>query len=518
MSHRDKNDSPGISRRALLASALGVPILLTACSAGHTTISDPADVADDAVSIGLTGPPSSLDFTTTDGSAIPLVLMGNVFEGLVHIGSDGEPQPLLAKEWNISEDRLTYTFDLRTDVVFSNGEPFDAESAVFSIERVQSDAWTNGLASGMDIVNSATAEGSHRLRVELSEPSNSWLWSMGTLIGAMMTSNGVDDLTSNPIGTGPFLVDAWSPSQSLRFVENTDYWGEPPASSTVIVQYFADATASTNALQHGDIDAVYDMQSPELAPVLAEQPDLEVETGTTTGQVLLSMNPRHAPFDDVRVRQAVMYAVDREAIINTAWGGFGLNTGGSPTPKTDPWFVESDMYPHDPDKARKLLTEAGATDLTVRFSVPTRPYAQQISEILVSQLRDVGIRLVIESLEFPALWLDQVFTRHDYQMSIIVHTEARDIPTLFGNPDQYLGFDDAETHELLVKADQSEPEDEAEIMRSAVNRIMEQAAANTLFIFPNIIVRQSNLQGLPADRATDELQLNSVRRTEETHA
>lgn len=512
----DRNDSQGLSRRTLLASALGIPILLTACSAGHTTIADPSDVASDAISIGLTGPPSSLDFTTTDGSAIPLVLMGNVFEGLVRIDADGELEPLLAKEWSISEDRLTYTFDLRTDVQFSNGEPFNAESAVFSIERVKSDAWTNGLASGMEIVQSATVENSHRLRVELSEPSNSWLWSMGTLIGAMMTSSGVEDLASNPIGTGPFLVDAWSPSQSLRFVANPGYWGQQPASSTVIVQYFSDATASTNALQYGDIDAVYDMQSPELAPVLAEDQDLEIDTGTTTGQVLLSMNQRHAPFDDVRVRQAVMYAVDRQAIIDTAWSGFGLDTGGSPTPQTDPWFVKSDMYPHDPEKARELLREAGATDLTVRLSVPTRPYAQQVSEILVSQLRDVGINVVIQSLEFPALWLDQVFTRHDYQMSIIVHTEARDLPVLFGNPEHYLGFDDPETRELLAKADKSSPQDEAEIMRAAVNRIMEQAAADTLFMFPNIIVRQSNLQGLPADRATDELRLNEVQYVEET--
>ena len=518
MSHGDSNDSQGISRRTLLASALGVPILLTACSAGHTTISDPADVAGDAVSIGLTGPPSSLDFTTTDGSAIPLVLMGNVFEGLVRIDPDGELQPLLAQDWQISDDRLTYTFDLRTDAQFSNGDPFDADSAVFSIERVQSDAWTNGLASGMEIVEAASAESPHRLRVTLSEPSNSWLWSMGTFIGAMMTSSGVDDLASNPIGTGPFLVDAWSPSQSLRFVENPDYWGQPPASSTVIVQYFADATASTNALQYGDIDAVYDMQSPELAPILDEEPDLEIETGTTTGQVMLSMNPRQAPFDDVRVRQAVMYAVDRQAIIDTAWGGFGLDTGGSPTPETDPWFVKSDMYPHDPQKARDLLRDAGATDLTVRLSVPTRPYAQQTSEILVSQLRDVGIRLVIESLEFPALWLDQVFTRHDYQMSIIVHTEARDLPVLFGSPEHYLGFDDAKTRELLAQADRSDPQDQTEIMRSAVNRIMEQAAADTLFMFPNIIVRQRNLQGLAVDRATDELRLNNVRQTAGTQA
>ena len=499
-----------LSRRSVLLAAMGSPLLLASCRAGHTVIADPAEADEDGVVIGLTGPPSSLDFTTTDGSAIPLVMMGNVFEGLVRIDAEGELQPLLAEDWHVSDDRLVYTFDLRRGITFSNGTPFDAQSAVFSIERVQSDDWTNGLAAGMDAVASVAAEATHELRVELSEPSNTWLWSMGTLIGAMMTHDGVDSLATDPVGTGPFTVDRWSPGQSLTLSATPDYWGEPAQSSSVTVQYFADATASTNALQSGDVDAVYDMQSPELTTVLDRDPALEIETGDTTGQVLLSMNHRTAPFDDLRVRQAVMYAVDSQAIIDTAWGGYGLDTGGSPTPPSDPWFLESDRYPYDPEQARRLLDEVGTPDLTIRFAVPTRPYAQQISEILVSQLREVGINAEIESLEFPALWLDQVFTRHDYQMSLIVHTETRDIPVLFGSPDHYLGFDDEETRDLLAEADRSHPDDEADLMQSAVERIMDQAAAHTLFIFPNIMIRHRDVYGLPVDRSNDELPFAGV--------
>lgn len=398
--HRHIRD--GVSRRSLLMAALGSPFLLSGCQAGHTVIADPEEADDDGLIIGLTGPPTSLDFTTTDGSAIPLVMMGNVYEGLVQIDTEGHIQPLLAEDWQISEDRRVYTFTLRQGVTFSDGSSFDAETAVFSIERVQNE-WTNGLAAGMDVVESATAEGSHQLRVELAEPSNTWLWSMGTLIGAMMSPTGVDDLASSPVGTGPYTVERWSPSQSLLLRVWEDYWGRPPETSSVTIQYFNDATASTNALQYGDVDAVYDMQSPELIPVLDDDDDLVVESGDTTTQVLLSMNHRTAPFDDIRVRQAVMYAIENQAVMDTAWGGYGLDTGGSPTPPTDPWYVESDQYPYDPQRARELLEEAGTPELTVRFSVPTRPYAQQMSEILVSQLRDVGITVEIESLEFPAL-------------------------------------------------------------------------------------------------------------------
>lgn len=506
---------PQVSRRSLLLAGLGAPLLLTSCRAGHTAIADPDDSPAGSVTLAMTAAPASLDFTRDDGVAIPLVLMGNVYEGLVRITESGDLDPLLAEDWTVSDDRLVYTFTLRRGVTFSNGTPFNAQSAVFSIERVQSDAWTNGLAAGMDVVASATAEDTHVLRVELSEPSNQWLWSMGTLIGAMMAEDGVDELATNPVGTGPFTVERWAQGQSLQFAANEDYWGEPPASDAVTIQYFADATATTNALQAGDVDAVYDMQSPELTTVLERDEDLVIETGATSGTILLSMNNRVAPFDDLRVRRAVMYAMDRQAIIDTAWGGFGEDSGGAPAPPTDPWYVESSRYPHDPEEARKLLREAEQEDVHITFKVPTRPYAQQISEIVVAQLREVGITATIQSVEFPALWLDEVFGRHDYQMSVIEHAEARDIPVLFGGPEYYLGFDDEETQELLAQADREPPERQVELMRAAVERIVDQAASDTLFIFPNIVVRRRGLEGLPADRPTDELRLSGATVQEE---
>ncbi len=499
-----------LSRRGLLLAGMGLPLLLSSCRAGHTAIADPGEGAESSVTLALTGGPVSLDFTRTDGVAIPLVLMGNVYEGLVRINESGGLDPLLAEDWTVSEDRLTYTFALRQGVAFSNGAPFDAHSAVFSIERVRSDAWTNGLSAGMDAVASATAEDTHVLRVELAEPSNRWLWSMGTLIGAMMTEDGVDELASTPVGTGPLIVDRWARGQSLRFAANRNYWGEPAASDSVTLRYYADATASTNALQAGDVDAVYDMQSPELTTVLERDDDLVIETGATSGKVLLSMNNRVAPFDDPRVRQAVMYAVDRQAVIDTAWGGFGEDSGGAPAPPTDPWYTASSRYPHDPRAARELLREAGQENLRITFKVPTRPYAQQVSEIVISQLREVGIHAAIESVEFPALWLNEVFARHDYQMSVIVHSEARDIPVLYGNPDYYLGYDDEHTRELLDRADREPPEAQTGLMRAAVDRIVDQAASDTLFVFPNIVVRRRGLEGLPSRRPTDELLLSAV--------
>ena len=131
----------------------------------------------------------------TDGAAIPEALLVNVYEGLVKIDqTTGEIVPLLAESWEVSDDGRTYDFMLRDGVTFSNGEEFTADDVKFSIERVQSDDWTISLKSGMDVVESVEVVSPTQVRVELAEPSNSWLFRMTTRIGAIFDPSGVDDL------------------------------------------------------------------------------------------------------------------------------------------------------------------------------------------------------------------------------------------------------------------------------------------------------------------------------------
>ncbi|WJY92855.1 Glutathione-binding protein GsiB precursor [Corynebacterium faecale] len=485
----------------LLILALGI----SGCSAGSTAYQVPPDVDQSSIVVATTSAPASLDFTRTSGAAIPQALMSNVYEGLVRITSDGEIEPWLATGWELSEDRRTYTFTLREGVGFSNGSPFSAHSAKFSIDRVPTD-WTNGLKSGMDVVESTEVMDDHVLRVTLARPSNQWLWNMGTSIGAMMSEDGVDQLATTPVGTGPYEVTHWSVGRAIGFSARPDYWGDSPANDAATIRYFSDATATTNALQSGDVDMIWAMQAPEQLAVLE---DYTVAVGTTNGEMLLSMNNQRAPFNDVRVRRAVMFAIDRQAIIDTAMEGYGTDTGGVPVPPTDPWFEESDLYPHDPDRARTLLEDAGAVGTRVTMSIPSLPYAQAVSEILYSQLREVGFEPEIESTEFPAVWLAQVMGQKDYDMSLITHVEPRDVPTLF-SPGYYLGFDDPETQALLSEADSSD--DEVQLMRDAVDSIMEQAAANTLMNVANIVVMEPGITGVDPNVVSGALDLARIGR------
>lgn len=497
---------PTLGTAVLLSGALA----LSSCSAGSTGSATEETGERNSITVALTGEPVNLDFTTTAGAAIPQALMSNVYEGLVEIDQEGEIQPLLAESWELSEDRTTYTFQLQDGVTFSNGEPFTAEDVKFSIERVQSDAWVSSLKNKMDVVESVNVLGETEVEVVLSRPSNAWLFDMGSLVGAMFDPSAVDDLANTAIGTGPFKIEAWNRGQSIEMAARDDYWGDAPNVETATLQYFADATATTNALHSGDVDVVYNMQAPELLPTFEESRKFQVLEGTSNGEIVLSMNNQRPPFDDVRVRKAVMYAIDRQAVVDTAWSGYGTVVGAA-VPPTDPYYEDlNHVYPHNPEKARKLLAEAGAENLEITFKVPTRPYATAVSEIVVSQLAEVGIDVTIESSEFPAVWLDEVFTQHDYQMSVVLAVESRDVLTMFNDPDYYLGYDNSDIKKLAAEADAADEEGYIEGMQEVVRTITDDAAANVLFIFPNIVVAKAGVTNIPENSVTEALDLTNI--------
>ncbi|MBO0898128.1 ABC transporter substrate-binding protein [Arthrobacter sunyaminii] len=502
------NRAPSRAAVALLAVSA---LCLSSCSAGSSG-EEPAESAEErsGITVALTGEPTNLDFTTTAGAAIPQALMTNVYEGLVEIDQDGAIQPLLAESWDISEDRRTYTFTLQPDVTFSNGEPFTADDVKFSLDRVNSGAWVSSLKNKMAIVEAVNVLGDTEVEIVLSRPSNAWLFDLGTPVGAMFDESGVDDLANTAIGTGPFTIEAWNRGQSIEMKARDDYWGEAPKVETATLRYFADATATTNALRSGDVDVVYNMQAPELLSTFESDDAYQVLDGTSNGEIILSMNNKQAPFDDVRVRQAVMHAIDRQAVLDTAWSGYGTVVGAA-VPPTDPYYEDlTDVNAYDPDKARELLAEAGAEDLNITFSVPTRPYATAVSEIVVSQLAEVGINATIESAEFPAVWLDKVFTQHDYDMSVVLAVESRDFLTMFNNPEYYLGYDNSKIAETAATADAADEAGYVDGMKDVVRTVTEDAAAGVLFLFPNIVVADAEVTNVPANSVTEALDLTGI--------
>lgn len=511
---RDVKPTSRSRSRIVLALVAAVSLLLAACSAGSSTSSSTVSGGgSDKVTIGLVAEPVSLDFTTKDGAAIPQVLLGNVYQTLVAQDQSGKLVPQLAKSWKVSDDRKTYTFDLVDNAKFSNGDAFTAASAVFSINYVKT-KWTTSLAKAMSVVSSAKAVSPTQLQVILAKPSNDWLFRMSTRIGAMMTQNGVADLANKPVGTGPYLFGTWNRGDSITMNINGSYWGTKPFFSTVLLKYFKDPTALNNALLSGSIDVVGTVQAPESLAQFTSNDKFEVIEGTTNGEVVLSFNNAKAPFkDNLKFRQAIRTAIDHKALMDTCWAGKG-SLIGSMVPPTDPWYEDrTGDFPYSQEKAKQLLAESGNATTTLRLRVPNLPYAVSCGQVVKSQLEQVGLKVNLDQLEFPAAWLQTVFTDHDYDMSIVAHVEPRDMPAVFGNPDYYTQYDNPQLRADLAAADSGSEQDQVTLMKKAAKELSEDAAADFLFLLPNLIVAEKGITGLPKNAITEGFDLSALARS-----
>jgi peptide/nickel transport system substrate-binding protein len=472
--------------------------------ASSTGTSGPAP-SDGTLSLGLVLEPESLDFTTISGAAIPQILLDNVYETLVTQAQDGSIQPGLAKSWTVSDDGKTYDFTLRSGVTFSDGTPFTADDAAFSINYVKT-KWTVGVAKAMDAVTSATAVSPTELKVVLSQPNALWLFKMTTRIGAMMSPKHVDSLATEAIGTGPFTVGDWVHGVSITLNRNDAYWGPKALEKSIVFTYFSDPTAMNNALLTGDIQVITTVQTPQALAQFGDTSKYTVINGTTNGKVMMTLNDARPPLNDVRVRQAINYALDKQAIVKAAWAGYGTPIGAHEVP-TDPWYVDlANRYPHDVAKAKELLKEAGQSNLTLRLALPPVPYAAKAAPIIVSQLAEAGITVQTSDVTFDN-WLGKIFAApYDFDMTIINHVEQYDVTTVFsGKPDYYTQYTNPEVTRLEAEGLAGDHDTFIADFQKVMTILADDAAAAWLWAFPNLMVADANVRGLPENAIGESL-------------
>ncbi|MCR8726192.1 ABC transporter substrate-binding protein [Frigidibacter sp. ROC022] len=466
-----------------------------------------AAAADLTVAIQLE--PPHLDPTSAAAGAIDSVLYSNVFEGLTRFASDGSIVPGLAKSWDISDDGLVYTFHLHDGVKFHDGTTMDAEDVKFSLDRARAEDSTNaqkalfaGIAD-VEVVDPLT------VKVTLSAPNGSLPFNLAWGDAVIVAPESIENIKTNPVGTGAFRFVNWVQGDKIELAKNEDYWGTPARLDHVTFRFISDPTAAFAAVMAEDVDVFAGYPAPENLPQFEADPRFQVIIGNTEGETILAMNNRREPLNDVRVREAIAHAIDRQAIIDGAMFGLGTPIGAHFAPHNPAYVDLTALSAYDPEKSKALLAEAGVENLTLSLKLPPPSYARRGGEIIASQLRAVGIETRIENQEW-AQWLENTFKGHDFDLTIVSHTEPMDFG-IYANPDYYFGYDNPAYQELIKTLDlTTDPAKRTELMRQAQEIMAKDYVNGFLFELAVATVAKADIRGLWKDAPTQATDLTAV--------
>ena len=493
-----------IARRSLLLAGATAVLWLGQAHA--------QDVRTD-LTLGIALEPPHLDPTAGAAAAIDEVVYANLFEGLTRIDSDGNVQPALAKDWTVSQDGLIYTFTLRENVTFHDGTSFDASDVVFSLERAMADDSTNAQKGLFEAIDAVEAQDDRTVRIVLSRPEGALPYNLGWGDAVIVAPESADTNRENPVGTGPFRFDRWTRGTEIRLSRNVDYWGELPALERATFRIVPDPAAASAALQAGDVQAFPNFPAPELVPIFEADPRFTVIVGTTEGETILSMNNGRAPLDDVRVRRAIALAIDRRSIIDGAMFGLGTPIGSHFPPHSEAYVDLTDETPYNLEEARRLLEEAGIENLSLSLTLPPPTYARRGGEIIAGQLREIGVDVRIEPVEWGT-WLEQVFTNKDYDLTIVSHTEPNDIG-IYARDDYYFDYQNDEFDKVIEALTMTTDEERRNALLEDAQRILADDSVNAfLFQLAKAGVWDSALEGLWSNAPIQANDLTDVRWTQ----
>jgi peptide/nickel transport system substrate-binding protein len=347
-----------------------------------------------------------------------------VADTLVSIDAEGNYIPSLATEWTTSEDGLTWTFTLRSDVTFHDGTPFNAAAAKANFDRILDPASASAQAAAtLGPVVSTTAVDDVTFEVVHSAPWVPFLDSISKGFIPMWSPTaleeyGLDQFSLHLVGTGPFRAKEIRPAEQYVFERNPDYaWGPAHTQNTgapyleeITVRWILENTTAIAALQAGEANVVIGYPAEALTEI--EGGDYQIVSAELTGSpTLYVMNTAKAPLDDLTVRKALQHAINQDEIVEVLWNGQAIATEGVMYPASPCYWAEAEsLYPHDPDAAKTLLTEAGWTmgsdgvmekDGTKLQVTIVNAFVEDLGTIVQSQLADIGVEATIELVTGP---------------------------------------------------------------------------------------------------------------------
>jgi len=381
-----------ISLLAVIGLALGV---YPAAAAGSDTLV----VMQEAEPVGLDLMQSSIQTTMN--------VCYNIHDTLFHPQEDASVTPALAEKWEKVDD-LTWKIMLRKDAVFHNGEPVDAAAVKFSFDRINKEALKSPNKGKLSAFTELDVVDDHTITIKTAEPYAPGLYMLGYYLPIVppkyIQEVGDEKYNTDPVGSGPYKLAKWVRGEEIVLERFDKYYGPKPAYKTVIFKANPEEASRIAALMTGEVQVV------SAIPVHQRKKILDSGKAYLTDQMgvmpYMGINTYEPPFDDVRARQAVNYAIDKELISKALFDGKAIICAGPISPRTFGHDPNLKPYPYDPDKAQSLLKEAGHPDgLDVRLAYPT--YMSQIqeqAEAIAANMSKAGFRVTLEPFERAVMW------------------------------------------------------------------------------------------------------------------
>ena len=411
-----------IPRTRSLAALAALALALSACS-----VSDPESVSGEG---GEDGGPTTfsvavgIDPDTFDPAGQTTTTVSNmldyVVETLTVVDADGEVQGLLADTFETSDDGLTVTLTLKDGISFQDGTPFDAEAVVFNLDRLTDPELTVPQGAAYKSIESTTAVDAGTVQLTLSQPAPGLLSALSVTTSAMISPASVEaegntyEEYSHPVGTGPYVFGEYATGESVTVTKYADYWGEKPYYDTVQFRVVPEAATRESLLLAGQVDMII------LPPVsdlksLQSNADVKVELGESDRTIFIALDNQDPVFSKPEVRQALNYAVDKKTIIDSVLFGAAEEMNAPMAPSLF-GYCETGTYDFDPDKARQMLADAGATGAHMDLLTPSGRYVQdaQAAEAIAGYLREVGLDVAVSTSDFPS-FLGRVNAPHSDQ-------------------------------------------------------------------------------------------------------
>jgi peptide/nickel transport system substrate-binding protein len=345
---------------------------------------------------------------TTDTESDQVIHM--IFETLLGFDDEMKIVPRLAERWSVAEDGVTWTFHLREGIRFHDGAPFNADAVRANFERVLDPAAAHKRLPLFNMIDRVEAVDEHTVRFVTKyafgpfEPTIAHV-SAAIVSPVVAARHGKRFGTAADAvsGTGPYRIVSWKKDEEIVLERVDDYWGTPGATRQIVYRPIPEPTARVLALETGDVDVISRVSAPDI-PRLDRAPGITVHRIAGVGAQQFRFNLTKKPFNDRRVRQAISYAIDRRAIVDNLVSSFARASTGALTPIMR-GYAHLGEIPHDPDKARQLLREAGYPHgfRTKIATTPRYPMGVELAEAVSADLKKVGIDAAIEVFDWGTM-------------------------------------------------------------------------------------------------------------------